>query len=180
MNLQPRRTDEPELNLTSLMDVLLILLVFFMVSTTFQQEGRMIVRLPQANEAPATAAQQTPLIVFLGLILAVIAMVYLVATMRSIWAGELGCSSVARAVVPGSSTKRSRISSTSSQRVKNASTQAPVALMVRAVPTDRAARAKWVAWAVRAGSRIGPLLDLALNNQHLAFDLDQAPGDSVR
>jgi biopolymer transport protein ExbD len=36
--------------------------VFFMVSTTFQQEGRMIVRLPQANEAPSTASQQTPLI----------------------------------------------------------------------------------------------------------------------
>ena len=52
MNLRPRHREDPEINLISLIDVLLVLLVFFMVSTTFQQEGRMIVRLPQANEAP--------------------------------------------------------------------------------------------------------------------------------
>lgn len=63
MNLRPRHREDPEINLISLIDVLLVLLVFFMVSTTFQQEGRMIVRLPQANEAPAAASQQTPLIV---------------------------------------------------------------------------------------------------------------------
>ena len=57
MNLRPRHREDPEINLISLIDVLLVLLVFFMVSTTFQQEGRMIVRLPQANEAPATASQ---------------------------------------------------------------------------------------------------------------------------
>ena len=62
MNLRKQNRDEPEINLINMIDVLLVLLVFFMVSSTFQQEGRMVVRLPQANEAPATAAQQTPLV----------------------------------------------------------------------------------------------------------------------
>lgn len=52
MNLQPRRTDEPELNLTSLIDVVLLLIVFFMLSSTFVQEGRLRVRLPEARDVP--------------------------------------------------------------------------------------------------------------------------------
>jgi biopolymer transport protein ExbD len=63
LNLRPKHREDPEINLISLIDVLLVLLVFFMVSSTFQQEGRMTVRLPQANEAPVTAAQQAPLTV---------------------------------------------------------------------------------------------------------------------
>ena len=63
MNLRPKHREDPEINLISLIDVLLVLLVFFMVSSTFQQEGRMTVRLPQANEAPVTVAQQTSLTV---------------------------------------------------------------------------------------------------------------------
>ncbi|MEM6640244.1 MAG: biopolymer transporter ExbD, partial [Pseudomonadota bacterium] len=34
MRLQPRQDEEPEISLTSLIDVVLLLLVFFMVSTT--------------------------------------------------------------------------------------------------------------------------------------------------
>ncbi|MEP6886071.1 MAG: biopolymer transporter ExbD [Gammaproteobacteria bacterium] len=52
MNLRQRQRDDPEINLISLIDVLLVLLVFFMVSTTFNQEGRVRVQLPQASEAP--------------------------------------------------------------------------------------------------------------------------------
>ena len=63
MNLRPKHREDPEINLISLIDVLGVLLVFFMVSSTFQQEGRMTVRLPQANEAPVTVAQQTSLTV---------------------------------------------------------------------------------------------------------------------
>ncbi len=63
MNLRPKHREDPEINLISLIDVLLVLLVFFMVSSTFQQEGRMTVRLPQANEAPLSASQQTRLTV---------------------------------------------------------------------------------------------------------------------
>ena len=35
MKLKPRASEEPDLNLTSLIDVVLLLLIFFMVSTTF-------------------------------------------------------------------------------------------------------------------------------------------------
>ncbi len=52
MNLKPRLREDPEINLISLIDVLLVLLIFFMVSTTFQQEGRVQVQLPQASQIP--------------------------------------------------------------------------------------------------------------------------------
>ena len=61
MNLRPRHREDPEINLISLIDVLLVLLVFFMVSSTFQQEGRVNVRLPQANEAPVPPSGQQAL-----------------------------------------------------------------------------------------------------------------------
>jgi len=61
VNLRQRNRDDPEINLINMIDVLLVLLVFFMVSSTFQQEGRMVVRLPQANEAPLPPSQQVPL-----------------------------------------------------------------------------------------------------------------------
>jgi biopolymer transport protein ExbD len=37
MNLRPRHREDPEINLISMIDVLLVLLIFFMVSTTFNQ-----------------------------------------------------------------------------------------------------------------------------------------------
>ena len=61
MNLRPRHREDPEINLISLIDILLVLLVFFMVSSTFQQEGRVNVRLPQANETPVPPSSQQPL-----------------------------------------------------------------------------------------------------------------------
>ena len=53
MRLQPRRPEDPELNLTSLIDVVLLLVIFFMVSTTFVQDARLRVELPQAGSAAA-------------------------------------------------------------------------------------------------------------------------------
>jgi len=38
--------------LINFIDVLLVLLIFFMVSTTFNQEGRVRVQLPQASAIP--------------------------------------------------------------------------------------------------------------------------------
>ncbi len=55
MNLRPRNREDPEINLINFIDVLLVLLIFFMVTTTFQQEGRVKVQLPQASEMPAAA-----------------------------------------------------------------------------------------------------------------------------
>jgi biopolymer transport protein ExbD len=57
MRLSPRRQEDPELNLTSLIDVVLLLVIFFMVSTTFVEEGRLRVELPQASPVPVSAPQ---------------------------------------------------------------------------------------------------------------------------
>lgn len=48
MNLRPHRKESPELNLTPLIDVVFLLLIFFMVSTTFDKESRIKVELPTA------------------------------------------------------------------------------------------------------------------------------------
>ena len=52
MRFQPRRAEEPELNMTSLIDVVLLLLIFFMLSTRFIDEGRLQLRLPEAGVEP--------------------------------------------------------------------------------------------------------------------------------
>lgn len=63
MNLRPRRNEEPEINLVSLIDVVLMLVVFFMLSSTFSAEGRLKVRLPEADSVPATRAPADTLVV---------------------------------------------------------------------------------------------------------------------
>jgi biopolymer transport protein ExbD len=52
MNFGRRRETEPEINVTSLIDVVLLLVMFFMVSTSFVQDGRLKIRLPQSSAAP--------------------------------------------------------------------------------------------------------------------------------
>ena len=52
MKLLSRSSEEPEINLTSLIDVVLLLLVFFMVSTSFVREAEINIRLPEASAAP--------------------------------------------------------------------------------------------------------------------------------
>jgi len=52
MNLRQAGGDEPELNLTPLIDVVFILLIFFMVSTTFQKESEINIELPEASADP--------------------------------------------------------------------------------------------------------------------------------
>lgn len=63
MNLKPRRSEEPEINLVSLIDVVLMLVVFFMLSSTFVDEGRVKIRLPQAAGAPQAPKQSEPIVV---------------------------------------------------------------------------------------------------------------------
>lgn len=53
MKLLPRANEEPEVNLTSLIDVVLLLLVFFMVSTSFERESELRIQLPQADVTDA-------------------------------------------------------------------------------------------------------------------------------
>jgi len=52
VNLRPQRREDPEVNLTPLIDVVFLLLIFFMVSTTFQREAQLQVQLPEASNAP--------------------------------------------------------------------------------------------------------------------------------
>ena len=52
MKLRARRVEDPEINLISLIDILLVLVLFFMLSATFVQEGRLRVELPQARLLP--------------------------------------------------------------------------------------------------------------------------------
>ena len=63
MNLRPRNREDPEINLINFIDVLLVLLIFFMVTTTFQQEGRVKVQLPQASEIPLARGTREPLVI---------------------------------------------------------------------------------------------------------------------
>ena len=58
MRFQPRRTEEPDLNMTSLIDVVLLLLIFFMLSTRFIDEGRLQIRLPKAGVEPDAESQR--------------------------------------------------------------------------------------------------------------------------
>ncbi len=52
MKLKPVDRKPPvEVNLTSLIDVVFLLLIFFMITTTFQQQTRVEVDLPEASEA---------------------------------------------------------------------------------------------------------------------------------
>jgi len=49
VKLSLRQRAEPEVNLTSLIDVVLLLLVFFMVSTSFVKQSQITIRLPEAE-----------------------------------------------------------------------------------------------------------------------------------
>lgn len=48
MNLRHGRREAPEINLTPLIDVVFLLLIFFMVSTTFEHDSELSIELPEA------------------------------------------------------------------------------------------------------------------------------------
>ena len=49
MRLQSRSRDEPEINVISLVDVLLVLVLFLMMSTSFLRETQISLQLPEAT-----------------------------------------------------------------------------------------------------------------------------------
>ncbi len=53
--------EEPELNLTSLIDVVLLLLIFFMLTTTFVRPSQIAIQLPKAGVTSEVAADRTEL-----------------------------------------------------------------------------------------------------------------------
>jgi biopolymer transport protein ExbD len=62
--MQTRRPKEdPEINLISLIDVALLLVIFFMLSSTFMQEGRLKIELPQASLTPTGKQKIDPIVV---------------------------------------------------------------------------------------------------------------------
>lgn len=65
MNLRGNRTrDDPEINFIPLIDVMLVILIFLMVTTTYQRVAELQITLPQAD---ADAAKQRPHEVNVGL-----------------------------------------------------------------------------------------------------------------
>ena len=54
MNFRQLRRPEVSINLTPLIDVVFLLLIFFMVSTSFSELSQLVVDLPEAEGAPAT------------------------------------------------------------------------------------------------------------------------------
>lgn len=57
MNLRRRKPEEPEINVISLVDVMFMLLLFFMITTTFNTQSLLKIDLPSAD-APEQAAPQ--------------------------------------------------------------------------------------------------------------------------
>ena len=58
MNFRSERREEPEINLTPLIDVVFLMLIFFMISTTFNREAEMSIQLPEASVEPGEAKEQ--------------------------------------------------------------------------------------------------------------------------
>ena len=57
MNLRPRRSEPPRVDITPLIDVVFLMLIFFMVSTTFDKQTQLKVELPSAS---ATQTEEKP------------------------------------------------------------------------------------------------------------------------
>ncbi|NOX92120.1 MAG: biopolymer transporter ExbD [Gammaproteobacteria bacterium] len=49
MNISPKQKEVLDVNITPLIDVVFLLLIFFMVSTTFERESEIEIMLPQAS-----------------------------------------------------------------------------------------------------------------------------------
>jgi len=57
MQLRASSTEDPEISLTGLIDVVFLLLIFFMVSTTFEHQAVLKVDLPEARNVSAPEDQ---------------------------------------------------------------------------------------------------------------------------
>ena len=63
MNFRQLRRPEVSINLTPLIDVVFLLLIFFMVSTSFSELTQLVVDLPESRGAPASADTAVLLVV---------------------------------------------------------------------------------------------------------------------
>lgn len=58
MRFADKEKDNQEINITPLIDVVFILLIFFMVTTTFVKEAKVSVNLPKATQEPVVEKEQ--------------------------------------------------------------------------------------------------------------------------
>lgn len=58
MNFKRQSKDELSLNLTPLIDIVFLLLIFFMVSTTFTKENHLAINLPEASGETSQAPKK--------------------------------------------------------------------------------------------------------------------------
>lgn len=64
MNFKRQNRESVEVNLTPLIDIVFLLLIFFMVSTTFTKENHLSIDLPEANaKASATPAESIEILI---------------------------------------------------------------------------------------------------------------------
>ena len=54
MQFRPKRTEEPEINLIPLIDVLLMALIFLLLTTSFSHEAQLRLRLPSVHSQSKT------------------------------------------------------------------------------------------------------------------------------
>lgn len=59
MKFRRERLNEPEINLTPLIDVVFLLLIFFMVSTTFDRSSELAIELPEASPVLEAKNEET-------------------------------------------------------------------------------------------------------------------------
>lgn len=64
MNFKRQNRESVEVNLTPLIDIVFLLLIFFMVSTTFTKENHLSIDLPEASaKASATPAESIEILI---------------------------------------------------------------------------------------------------------------------
>ena len=57
MRLQDQTSEAPEINLAPLIDVVFLLLIFFMVTTTFERQAKLRIELPEASEEASSVEE---------------------------------------------------------------------------------------------------------------------------
>ncbi|SIQ28276.1 ExbD/TolR family protein [Marinobacterium stanieri] len=66
MKFQRQRREEININLTPLIDVVFLLLIFFMITTTFTRESHLSISLPEASSAESPVEEPKSIEVLIG------------------------------------------------------------------------------------------------------------------
>lgn len=66
MKFQRQRREEININLTPLIDVVFLLLIFFMITTTFTRESHLSISLPEASSAESPVEEPKSIEVVIG------------------------------------------------------------------------------------------------------------------